>query len=97
MEMPFTADQRAFVHDAIFEGRLRDESEALREAMALWEARERTRAELMLHVTKAKKSLAEGRGRLITDLSMRALADDVHRLGMARLEAEQHCSSLRSF
>ena len=47
MEMPFTPDQAAFVREAIAEGRLHDEQEAVCAAMALWEERERLRAEIL--------------------------------------------------
>jgi hypothetical protein len=57
--------------------------------MALWEERERARAELLATVDKAKQSLAHGKGRVITEASMQELADEVHRRGLARLEAEQ--------
>jgi hypothetical protein len=52
----------------------------MREAMELWEERERARAELLATLDNAKHSLAQGRGRVITEASMQELADEVHRL-----------------
>ena len=39
MDIQLTADQRAFVRDAIESGRLQREEDAVREALALWEQR----------------------------------------------------------
>ena len=59
-----------------------------REALALWEERERTRAELLAAVDEADASLARGEGRPITAESMRALAEDIKRRGRGRLVAD---------
>ena len=47
MEVQLTSDQKAFAHRAIESGRLRTEQEAVEEALALWEERERQRAEFL--------------------------------------------------
>jgi hypothetical protein len=60
---------------------LRTEKEAVLEALALWEERERQRAELLLNLNDAKKSLAGGEGRVITQESMRVLASEVKERG----------------
>jgi Arc/MetJ-type ribon-helix-helix transcriptional regulator len=88
MEVQLTSDQRAFVRRAIESGRLRTEQEAIEEALALWEERERQRAEFLLNLNDAKKSLAGGQGRLITEESMRELAGEVKERGRARLLRE---------
>jgi Arc/MetJ-type ribon-helix-helix transcriptional regulator len=93
MEVQLTRDQRAFVNEAIKSGRLHREEEAVEEALALWEARERTRSEILAAVDEAEASLALGEGRVITQESMRELAEEVKRRGRARLAAEQ--TSLR--
>jgi hypothetical protein len=58
------------------------------EALALWEERERLRAEFLLKLKDARSSLAEGDGRLITQESMRDLAGEVKERGRARLLEE---------
>lgn len=88
MEVQFTADQRAFIRQAIESGRLHREEDAVKEALILWEERERTRAEILAAVDKAEVSLARGEGRIITKQSMRDLAAGVKQRGLARLEAE---------
>ena len=89
MEVQLTPDQRAFVRQAIEGGRLLREEDAVREALSLWEERERRRAETLAAVDEAEASLARGDGRIITQKSMRELAEDVKRRGRARLTAEQ--------
>jgi|ERR1700678_1575343 Arc/MetJ-type ribon-helix-helix transcriptional regulator len=89
MEVQLTPDQKAFVRQAIASGRLLREEEAVNEALALWEQRERTRAEVLAAVDEAEAFLARGTGRIITQQSMRDLAADVKRRGRERLAAEQ--------
>jgi Arc/MetJ-type ribon-helix-helix transcriptional regulator len=89
MEVQFTPDQEAFARQAVESGRLRREEDALREALSLWEERERTRAEMLALVDEAELSLLSGQGRVITPDSMRELAEDVKQRGRARLAAEQ--------
>ena len=85
MEVRLSPDQQAFVREAIAAGRLGSEEDAVRDALALWEERERTRAEILAGLDAAEASLAGGRGRSISAESMRALADDVKRRGRVRL------------
>ena len=92
MEIRPTTDQQAFIRDAIASGRLENAEDAGKEAMALWEERERRRAEILAAVGKAKASIAQGKGRVITQESMRELANEVHQRGLARLAAEQQTS-----
>lgn len=89
MSVNLTPDQKAFVRDAIATGRLHGEEDAIREALALWERRERVRAEILASVDTAETALARGEGRVITQESMRSLAAEVKRRGRARLAAEQ--------
>jgi Arc/MetJ-type ribon-helix-helix transcriptional regulator len=89
MEIQLTPDQKAFVRQAIENGRLHREEDAVQEALALWEERERTRAEILAAVDEAEASLTHGDGRIITQQSMRDLAGEVKQRGRARLEAEQ--------
>jgi Arc/MetJ-type ribon-helix-helix transcriptional regulator len=89
MEVQLTTDQQAFVRQAIESGRLKREEDAVKEALSLWEERERTRAEILAAVDEAEASLARGVGRPITRESMRELAESVKQRGRARLAAEQ--------
>lgn len=85
MEVHLTPDQKAFVRQAIRERTLHREEEAVREALALWEERERKRAEFLASLEDAKASLAHGEGRVITERSTRELSDEVKQRGLARL------------
>ena len=87
--MQFTPDQKAFIRQAMESGRIRREEDAVQEALSLWEERERTRAEILAAVDEAEASFALGEGRVITQESMRELAEEVKRRGRARLAAEQ--------
>jgi putative addiction module CopG family antidote len=89
MEVHLTPDQEAFVRQAIESGRLHRPEDAVEEALSLWEERERKRAEFLATLDEAKASLARGEGRIITQESVRELAEDVKRRGRERLAAEQ--------
>ncbi len=88
MDVELTSDQKAFVRRAIESGRLHTEEDAVQEALALWEERERQRAEFLLTLDDARTSLARGEGRVITQESMRRLAEEAKERGRARLLAE---------
>ena len=88
MEVNLTPDQQAFVRNAIESGRLHREEEAVEEALALWEERERQRIEFLASLREAEASLARGEGIVITPESIRALAEDTKRRGRERLAAQ---------
>ena len=88
MRIDLTPDQKAFARRAIESGRLRSEEDAVQEALALWEERERQRAEFLLTLDDARASLARGEGHVITQESMRQLSSEVKERGRARLLAE---------
>lgn len=88
MDVQLTPDQRAFARRAIESGRFHSEEEAVVEALALWEQRERQRAEFLLTLEEARASLAHGEGRVVTEQSMQQLATEVKERGRARLLAE---------
>jgi putative addiction module CopG family antidote len=88
MDVKLTPDQKAFVRDAIESGRLRGEEEAVQEALALWEERERARAQILAAVDEADAALARGEGRIITQQSVHDLASEVKQRGRARLATE---------
>jgi putative addiction module CopG family antidote len=90
MEVQLTPDQEAFIRQAIEAGRLHCREDAVREAMSLWEERERRRLEILAAVDQAEASLARGEGRsFTTHEEVTQLAADVQRRGRARLAAEQ--------
>ena len=88
MEIRPTADQEAFIRDAIATGKIGRPEDAAEQAMALWEERERRRAEILARVAEAEAALDRGEGTEITAKSMNALAEGVKRRGRTRLEAE---------
>jgi len=89
MEVDLTPGQRAFVRQAIESGRLQHEEDAVKEALSLWEERERRRLEMLLAVDRAEASLERGEGRKIrTSQDAQRLADDVKERGMARLKGQ---------
>lgn len=77
------------MRQAIASGRLQRAEDAVEEALRLWEERERKRSEFLATIDAAEASLARGEGRVITEQSMRELADEVKQRGQARLAAEQ--------
>ena len=89
MEVQLTVDQQAFARHAIESGRLQREEDAVKEALSLWEERERRKLEILAAVDEAEASLARGEGRVITQQPMRDLADAVKQRGRARLAAER--------
>ena len=79
---------KAFARRAVASGRLSSEEEAVREALVLWEDRERRRVEFLATLDRARASLAQGEGRIITQESMRELSAEVREQGRARLIAQ---------
>ena len=77
MHIDVTPDQRALVQKAIESDRFEREEQAVQEALALWEKRERRRLELIAMLDEAEASLARGEGREITEESMKALAEEI--------------------
>ena len=73
MNVELTPDQRAFVRRAIEHGRFKLEEEAVQEALALWEERERRRVEMLAALDEAEASLARGEGRPIDEKSIKDL------------------------
>jgi len=91
MELHLTPEQEAFIRQGIEAGRFHGQEDAVREAMSLWEERERRRLELLAAVEQAEASLARGEGRRITTHEeVTQLTEDIKRRGIARLSAEQN-------
>ena len=93
MNVELTPDQRAFVQKAIESGRFSRAEEAIQEALALWEERERRRLEILAMLDEADASLARGEGREITEESMKALAEEVKQRLRRRIAAERSATS----
>jgi Arc/MetJ-type ribon-helix-helix transcriptional regulator len=89
MQIDLTPEQRDFIRRAMDEGRLERAEEAVQQGLELWIERERRRDEILAAIDEAEASLARGEGRIITEESMRKLAEEVHQRGLARLAAEK--------
>jgi Arc/MetJ-type ribon-helix-helix transcriptional regulator len=85
MDVVLTPDQEAFVRLGIETGRFMRPEDAVREALSLWEGRERARIEILVAVDLAEASLARGEGRAITREPMEELAAEVKKRGRSRL------------
>jgi Arc/MetJ-type ribon-helix-helix transcriptional regulator len=89
MQIELTPEQRDFVRRAMDEGRVKRAEDAVQQGLELWIERERRRDEMLAAIDQAEASLARGEGRVITEESMRQLAEEVHQRGLARLRAEK--------
>jgi Arc/MetJ-type ribon-helix-helix transcriptional regulator len=89
MEIKLTPDQEAFIRQAIKAGRLRREEDAVEEALALWEERERSRSELMLAFDEAEADLRAGRYTDYSDQTLPELTDQLKREARAQRNHEQ--------
>ena len=93
MNVELTPDQRAFVQRAIESGRFTSEEEAVKEALALWEERERRRLEIVAMIDDADASLARGEGREFTKESTPALVDEIKQRLRRRIATERSATS----
>jgi len=90
MKVQLTDDQRAFIREALQSGRIHQEEDALREAMLLWEERERRRLHILASVDSAEASLARNEGRQINSPEeAQQLANEVKRRASAKLPRVQ--------
>ena len=89
MDVYLTDDQRAFIRQAIESGRFSRAEEAVEEALALWEERERRRLEIVAAVIDAEAALARGEGIPLTTESISSIAADIKARGRRRLAAER--------
>ena len=89
MEIEFTPEQKSFVHLAIEEGRLKRPEDAVKDALALWEERERARLELLAEIDAGERALDAGEGTIYdSSESIRELGEAVKRRGGARLAGQ---------
>jgi putative addiction module CopG family antidote len=85
MQIQLTPEQSSFVELGIQEGRFRDSEEAVRQALALWEKRERARVELLASLDLAEQSLEAGEGESYTPDTLHELTQSVQQRGLAKL------------
>ena len=88
MHVELTPAQNSFVDLGIQEGRFRDSDEAVRQALAQWEKRERDRVELLASLDLAEQSLDAGEGETYTCETLRELVESVQMRGIARLAGQ---------
>jgi Arc/MetJ-type ribon-helix-helix transcriptional regulator len=79
MRVELSADQEAFIRQAIKDGRVSSTEEAIQEALQLWEKHARRSGEILAVVDEAETSLSRGEGIAMNEDSMRNLAQDVKR------------------
>ena len=85
MRIELTPSQAAFVDLGIQEGRFRDSEEAIREALAQWEKRERARVELLASLDAAEHALDAGEGEEYTLETLPNLGQSIAARGSSRL------------
>jgi len=93
MNVELTPDQRAFIQKAIESGRFSHEEEAVREALALWEERERRRLEIIAMLDEADASFERGEGIPITEESVKGLVEEAKQRLRRRIEVERSATS----
>jgi Arc/MetJ-type ribon-helix-helix transcriptional regulator len=85
MQVQLTPAQSSFVDLGIQEGRFRDPDEAVQQALAQWEKRERARVELLASLDLAEQALDAGEGETYTGETLHLLVESVQERGAARL------------
>ena len=81
MEVHFTADQEAFIRQAIDSGRYQTADDAVRDAMARWEEDERARLGLLAAFDEAESDLETEDFVDYTDANLDSLAMELKREG----------------
>ena len=85
MQIDLTPEQASFIDMGIQEGRFRDSEDAVREALAQWEKRERARVELLASLDAAEQALDAGEGEEYTVETLPSLVESIKARGAARL------------
>jgi putative addiction module CopG family antidote len=88
MEVRVTAtpEQEAFIQECIASGRFASPEDITREALDLWQNRERRRAEILASLDAAEASLDRGEGRrLESPEAITRFIEEVKRRGRSRL------------
>jgi hypothetical protein len=92
MKIELTQEQNTVVRYAIETGRVLDQEQAGREAMALRVERERRRAELLASLDAAEASLTRSENIVLGRDAARVLTEDVKREGRERVAARNTVS-----
>ena len=79
MDVQLTPDQKAFVRRAIESGRLTREEDAVKEALSLWEERERSRMQILVALDEAEADVQAGRFADYTPDTLPQLAEELKR------------------
>jgi putative addiction module CopG family antidote len=85
MKVDLTPAQASFIDLGIEEGRYRNSEEAVRQALAQWEKRERARVELLASLDSAEQALDAGEGEQYTAETLSTLVESIRERGAARL------------
>jgi Arc/MetJ-type ribon-helix-helix transcriptional regulator len=88
MQVQLTPEQSSFVNLGIQEGRFSAPEDAVQQALALWEKRERARVELLASLDLAERSLDAGEGETYTVETLHELTQLVQQRGVARLAGQ---------
>jgi putative addiction module CopG family antidote len=75
----FDPAQEAFIREGIESGRYRTAEDAVREALAFWEEKERARVELIAACNEAEADLASGAFSDYTDATLPELVEELKR------------------
>ena len=95
MKVELNPDQEALIRQAIEDGRVASREDAVQEALQLWEKRERLRSEILAAADEAEMSLCRGQGMVMTEESMRNLAEEVKHRGRSRQLEPPRCPTSR--
>jgi putative addiction module CopG family antidote len=85
MQVDLTPAQASFIDLGIQEGRFRNPEDAIREALAQWEKRERARVELLDSLDAAEEALDAGEGEEYTLETLSSLVESIQARGATRL------------
>jgi Arc/MetJ-type ribon-helix-helix transcriptional regulator len=88
MQIELTPEQSSYIALGIQEGRFRDSHDAVQQALAQWEKRERARVELLASLALAEQSLDAGEGEEYTPETLHKLVASVEERGKARLAGQ---------
>ena len=88
MQIDLTPEQNSFIALGIQEGRFRDSRDAVEQALAQWEKRERARVELIASFDAAEQSLDDGEGEEYTPETLHNLIASVERRGKSRFAGQ---------
>jgi Arc/MetJ-type ribon-helix-helix transcriptional regulator len=84
MQIQLTPEQISFVDLGIQEGRFRSSEEAVQQALALWEKRERARVELLASLDSADRAVEAGDGEEYKVEALKELVSSVEQRSSAR-------------